>query len=170
MTQSSGPLQRWGMRPGWWRSRHGEGYVAAQMLLLLLLVAIPPDHILQVWLPQPVGVVVGGAAICAGLLLVVAGSRRLGRYLSPLPYPSPGSTLIDQGIYTWIRHPLYSGLVLGGLGLSLWQGSLRQLLLTLGLFLVLDRKAGVEERFLCETFPEYPQYRERTVRLVPFLY
>jgi protein-S-isoprenylcysteine O-methyltransferase Ste14 len=140
------------------------------MLLLLLLVAVPPDRILRIWLPHPVGVVAGGAAIATGLLLVIAGSRRLGRYLSPLPYPSPGSPLIDQGIYAWIRHPLYSGLILSGLGLSLWQGSLRQLLLTLALFLALDRKASLEERFLSDTFPEYPCYRERTAKLVPFLY
>ncbi len=170
MTRVSELMQRWGLRPGWSRGRHGEGYVAAQMLLLLLLVAVPPDRLLQVWLPHPVGVVAGGAAIAAGLLLVIAGSRRLGRYLSPLPYPSPGSPLVDQGIYAWIRHPLYSGLVLGGLGLSLWQGSLRQLLLALALFLVLDRKASLEERFLSEAFPAYPRYRERTAKLVPLLY
>lgn len=59
------------------------------------------------------GVLIGGA----GLLLGLAGLGSLGRKnLSPFPHPKRGATLVEDGVYAMVRHPIYGGVSLGALG------------------------------------------------------
>ena len=65
---------------------------------------------------------------------------------------------------------MYSGGVLLSLGWALFVGSW----LTVGyaaiLFVFVDIKSRLEERWLAEKFPGYAEYRRRVRKLVPFLY
>jgi protein-S-isoprenylcysteine O-methyltransferase Ste14 len=105
----------------------------------------------------------GGALLLAGLI-------RLGRGLTPLPYPREGADLIQTGPYALVRHPMYSG----GIGLAVGWAVYVQGWLTLGyvlaLFVFLDAKSRREERWLVEKFPVYTAYQRRVRKLVPFLY
>jgi protein-S-isoprenylcysteine O-methyltransferase Ste14 len=58
-----------------------------------------------------------GAAICAaGVALVIASRRNLGRNWSDLVVLKRNHELIQTGPYRWVRHPLYSGMLLAILG------------------------------------------------------
>jgi protein-S-isoprenylcysteine O-methyltransferase Ste14 len=77
--------------------------------------------------------------------------------------------LVTSGPYRFVRHPIYSGLVLAMLGTALVNN-------LLGLILVAVRVAyfyysrTVEERKLTATFPQaYPEYKSHTKMLIPFL-
>lgn len=161
-------------RAPWWKGRHGEWYAIAQWPLFALVLFGPrvPAGARE-W---PVAAVAsatlaGGVLTLAGGLMLVVGIGYLGaRNLSVLPYPTEDATLVQDGPYGLVRHPIYSGIVIGSVGLALlWQGLLT-LLWAAVLFAFFDAKSRFEERGLLARFPEYAAYRQHVRKLVPFVY
>jgi protein-S-isoprenylcysteine O-methyltransferase Ste14 len=149
--------------------RRGEGWVVLQSIVLVAMVACavpgprwPPS--VQPWL-RTFGFVLEAAG--AGMLIL---SRiTLGRAFTPLPRPRDRSTLRSTGIYARARHPLYGGLLVFGLGLSLHRSPL-VLAPTAVLAVVFWLKSIREEAWLAERYPEYPAYRRATPnRLIPWI-
>ena len=115
----------------------GEQYVIAQFgLLLLIAIGSVP------FVGGALAFFLGPSLILAGLFSVYRSAADLQNNLSPWPVPSdPNSgrgSLIDEGIYSYIRHPMYSGVLFGMIGLSLITDSVMRLLLTGALYFVLD--------------------------------
>ena len=77
--------------------------------------------------------------------------------------------LVTTGPYARVRHPIYSGLLLAGLGTVLTLGmQWLPAMVLVGVFFVLS--ARTEEKMLSEQFPDaYPSYRRRTKMLIPFV-
>lgn len=78
--------------------------------------------------------------------------------------------LVTGGPYAYVRHPIYTGILLAMLGSALGESVfwVLPLLLFGGYFI---HSARAEERLMLEQFPEqYPGYRERTKMLLPFLF
>ena len=163
-------LARWGFSAAGWRdNRHGEWWLAAQLLLIaaLLLPAWPAPAAFGVaW---PLLLRLAGAVLV--LLALIGAARsllRLGASLTPLPEPMPGAALVTSGPYARCRHPLYRQILIGALGMALLLGSLLHLALLLALAAVLGGKARREERALLAVHPEaYPVYRAATPAIVP---
>jgi protein-S-isoprenylcysteine O-methyltransferase Ste14 len=80
-------------------------------------------------------------------------------------------TVVDTGIYSVVRHPMYAGNPLVNVGLGLWLGSYAAVLVAaipLGLLMV---RIGLEERFLRRELPGYREYVTRVpYRLLPGLW
>jgi len=149
--------------------RRGEGWVVLQSIVLVAMVACaivgprwPPS--VQPWL-RTFGFVLEAAG--AGMLIL---SRiTLGRAFTPLPRPRDRSTLRSTGIYARARHPLYGGLLVFGLGLSLHRSPL-VLAPTAVLAVVFWLKSIREEAWLAERYPEYPAYWRATPnRFIPWI-
>jgi protein-S-isoprenylcysteine O-methyltransferase Ste14 len=154
----------------WLRNARGEWYVVAQFALLIGLFAAPAfDGRPFSWSRSTA---VAGAVLClVGLGFVVLGSIGLGRRnLSPFPKPKDEGMLIKSGIFSVVRHPIYSGFVLFALGWSLVWSSAMTLIAALLLLVFFDVKARREEGWLQEKFPDYHAYRLRVKKLIPFLY
>jgi len=157
----------------WWRGARGEWYVAGQIVLLTLIIAGP--RTVGGWPPWTFlsGILVD----VAGVALMVTGGcvsfiamRSLGAGLTPLPHPNAQAELKESGIYRMVRHPIYFGVLLGGLGWALvGRGWLTILYVVLG-GVFLDIKARREEQWLVERFPGYAAYRLRVRKLIPFVY
>lgn len=151
----------------------GEGWVLGQLALLGVLVAvslpdlpsIPPRTLLD-WF----ALAIGAPALLAAAWVVLAGFRDLGRNLTPMPRPRDGAVLVEHGIYARIRHPIYAGLILGGLGWSAVTRSLPATGVALLLAIYLNLKALREEEWLADRYPGYHAYRDRTRRFVPRVY
>ena len=80
-------------------------------------------------------------------------------------------SLVTHGIYGWIRHPSYLGLILGSLGWALAFRSGVGVILVVLMLPALFARIKSEERLLHEHFgDEYDAYRARTSRLIPGLY
>jgi protein-S-isoprenylcysteine O-methyltransferase Ste14 len=79
--------------------------------------------------------------------------------------------LIESGPYAFVRHPIYTGLIIALLATAAIEATLLALLGALLIILGLWVKARAEERFLStELAPEtYESYRHRVPMLVPFL-
>ena len=156
---------RWGQR--------GEWYVAIQLLLFVLIFLAPivlPE--LVEW-PEPwdmIGMALGILLLGAGGLMAMAGVLSLGSNLTAVPYPKDEATLVEGGAYRLVRHPIYSGIILGSFGWGLLTTSLLALFLTLLLFFFFDIKSRREERWLCEKYADYPDYQERVRKLIPLIY
>lgn len=113
---------------------------------------------------------IGWALGVAGTALLVAGVVSLGPSLTPYPKPSEGSTLQESGAYRLVRHPIYGGFVLLGIGWSLVLSPLA-LLPTAFLGATFELKSRFEERLLEERYPGYAAYRTRVWwRLVPWVH
>jgi protein-S-isoprenylcysteine O-methyltransferase Ste14 len=104
----------------------------------------------------------GWAFAALGLALAVWASVTLGESLSPFPRPPRHAKLVQHGPFRYLRHPIYVGGFLFFAGLSL-VFSVYALALTavLGAFWI--AKARLEEHHLAARFPEYEEYRRRTL-------
>lgn len=82
-----------------------------------------------------------------------------------------GQTLVNTGLYGWVRHPMYAGHLLFLLGLPLWLGSLAATLLVPVVFAPLVGRILVEERSLRKGLAGYAEYIEQVrYRLIPKLW
>ncbi len=107
----------------------------------------------------------------AGGVLRLAPVFVLGRRFSGLVAIQPEHRLVTSGLYGVIRHPSYLGLFVLSLGWGLaFRSGVGVILAVLTLPVVLAR-IDAEERLLSETFgAEYEAYRNRTWRLIPYIY
>ena len=113
-----------------------------------------------------------GALCLAGSLALVGwafASMRPANF-SVLPEPVAGGALVERGPYARVRHPMYSAVLLGGLGACLLHGSALDWALLVALATVMIVKARREERLLRALHPGYAGYAARTRALVPGVY
>ena len=90
--------------------------------------------------------------------------------VNAFPEIRAGSRLVTNGPYRWIRHPMYTALLMITLALvcesfSNWRGFWLALLTA-----DLVAKLRYEETLLKEVFEDYEAYRLRTWRLVPWIF
>jgi protein-S-isoprenylcysteine O-methyltransferase Ste14 len=140
--------------------RRGEGWVAAQVVLVALVVLV---EILGPGWPQSVAVVlfVAGAGIAAlGIALFLAGILALGRSLTPFPKPKEEASLNEGGAYGFVRHPMYGGVILAIAGWSLARTPVG-LVMTAVAVLFLELKSRREEAWLVARYAGYEGYRQR---------
>ncbi len=157
----------------WWLGKKGEWYVVIQFILFAVIVFGPrnPDG------APPWGGSVSVYGPWAGATLVVAGGlfslwgmTALGRNLSPLPHPLDQAEFVKAGPYNFVRHPIYSGIILAAFGWSLFVQGTLTMIYAVVLFLFFDMKTRREERFLTKKFPEYSEYGRQVRKLIPFVY
>ena len=153
----------------WLHNTRGEWFVIAQSALMLAAVFAPKLDGRNFFRSGIKGCA-GGLFCIVGLGFVVLGSIALGRNLSPFPKPKEKGTLVESGIFSVVRHPIYSGFSLAAFGWSLLWNSIAALIAALLLLAFFDIKARREERWLEEKFTEYAAYRSRVKKLIPFVY
>jgi protein-S-isoprenylcysteine O-methyltransferase Ste14 len=94
----------------------------------------------------------------------------LGVYWSARVTLKEGHRLIRSGPYAFVRHPIYTGMLLGCVGAALVAGEWRGVLAVVLLLAAHSRKALREERLLAMEFgEEYAAYRRSTGFLFPRL-
>ena len=99
----------------------------------------------------------GGAVIIIGLWSLRARAAA----------PSMHDMLVSHGLYAYIRHPLYSGMLLELAGLFAWVPTLPMLLACLLGVLWVLLQARLEELDLLQRLPSYREYMQRVPRFVP---
>jgi protein-S-isoprenylcysteine O-methyltransferase Ste14 len=146
--------------------RRARLLVIGQFALLTELAALPRR---ADW-PVPVGLRrVGNAAVAAGLALSLGGASALGPGLTALPLPSERAALRTGGVYRWVRHPIYSGILLAAVARAVTSGNRWSIPVAVTLAVLLREKARFEEHHLAVRFAGYPDYAARTPRFVPGL-
>jgi protein-S-isoprenylcysteine O-methyltransferase Ste14 len=139
-------------------------YVLTQLVILTLYVIDPIPWLIN--LPNWLRYLALGDVV-AGALVVLAGLIALGTHLTPMPRPKPTTELVTGGIYRWIRHPLYTGIILVCAGWAIYTASISRLVITMGLWVLFNYKCRLEEQYLLERFEAYKEYMSRTGRFLP---
>ena len=138
------------------------------LLLALVYVFTPSLSFADYRLPPPVPWCGAALLVCAIWLLHRAHADLGSNYSSELELREEHE-LIQQGIYRWIRHPMYASFWLlflaQGLLLENWLAGRYGVLAFAVMYFV---RVPREERMLCESFGEqYREYMRRTGRLIP---
>jgi protein-S-isoprenylcysteine O-methyltransferase Ste14 len=87
-----------------------------------------------------------------------------------MPKPKPDGELVVDGVYAFVRHPIYLGIMLVAFGWSVAMDSLYALIVALIYVVFYDLKSRREEAWLREQFPDYRVYAAHTKRFVPYVY
>lgn len=106
--------------------------------------------------------------ILGGCLLLLS-LIQLNTNLSPFPTPKVTGQLITHGVFSIARHPIYSSILITGVGWGLHSGSLFRLLLTILLLILFYYKSRYEEGLLEKKYQDYQDYKKRTGRFLPKL-
>lgn len=149
----------------------GAWYVVVQALLIGLILFGP--HGFPLVSAEPLRTLLQSCGIALGLLaclVLVIAAINLGKNLTPLPCPKDNATLIQGGLYRFVRHPIYFGVLLAALAWLLIFPGAYILLYALALFFLFDIKARREEVWLVERFPDYRDYQARVKKLIPAIY
>jgi len=137
---------------------------------LMILPKLPPP-MNQVLIPHTTWVLAMGVVICVFGLFVTLWARwtLAGNWSTDVTFKQ-GHELIKTGPYRFVRHPIYTGLLLMGLGTAISAGQLRYWLGLLMVVIGFWIKLKQEERLMLRHFPDqYPAYQKQVKALVPFV-
>ncbi len=111
----------------------------------------------------------GTVLVALGIGLAIVARTHLGRNWGSPMSRKENPELITGGPYAFIRHPIYSGIILAMFGSMIATSLLWLLPLVLfGTYFLYSARR--EEELMCRQFPgEYQAYMRRTKMLVPFL-
>jgi protein-S-isoprenylcysteine O-methyltransferase Ste14 len=147
--------------------KRGEGWVVLQVVLFAIILLTPriPDVMLPLWLRG-----IGGLFLLIGGISGTWGVLALGRNLTAVPKPIEGGELVTGGPYAFVRHPIYTGIILGTLGWGLLRSNLLGVALAIAAFIFFDMKSRQEEKWLVEAYAGYPEYQRRVRKLIPWVH
>jgi protein-S-isoprenylcysteine O-methyltransferase Ste14 len=104
-----------------------------------------------------------------GFIIVLIALFDLDKNLTAFPTPKNNSVLITSGLYKYLRHPIYTGILLTVFGYSIYSASIPRLIISLLLLILFYFKTNYEEYKLSQKYPDYSAYKARTGRFIPNL-
>src|SRR5580698_6458544 len=144
------------------------------LTFLIVIVLLSTTRIPLPWLYRqlwPSGIWpfwIGAAVTVAGLLFAVWARQFLGRNWSRAVTIKQGHELITTGPYALVRHPIYTGILTGFLGMAIAISQVRGLIAFVLFFVAFWIKLRMEEQWMRSQFGEaYATYAHRTAALVP---
>ena len=119
-------------------------------------------------LPQVIAIGFGGVLFTANIILKIAGQRRIGA----MPGLKSKGTLVTEGVYGYVRHPLYLSNILMALGMALLLNSLYGLLFSIYYSIGFCLIIYFEEKGLIASYgDQYRAYQQRVRwRMIPYIY
>jgi protein-S-isoprenylcysteine O-methyltransferase Ste14 len=153
-------------RVSWSRELRIRVVIAVVVILLIRLGAFR-DHGLNT---DPWRAGIGLVFFAVGLGFAVWARMHIGRNWGGPMTQKDDPDLVTSGPYRLVRHPIYSGILVAGLGTALalsWWWLIAVALA--GLYFLYS--ARIEESFMTDRFPDdYPGYRSSTKMLLPFIF
>lgn len=93
-----------------------------------------------------------------------------GENFTIMPDPRAGNSLSQRGIYRWLRHPMYTAVLLCGLAVSFGAPSVARWTALAVCAVVLLIKVYHEEALLTARHPDYPRRMQGVARLCPWIW
>lgn len=142
-------------------------FLVIAQVVLIAMVASPVSELIstQPWALFGALLIIDGIYIAVwALISMQRGTFRV------MPEPARKAQLTQSGPYRWLRHPMYSAVILAALGATISHATLMHALIFVALVVVLLLKIRREEHYLLQTYDEYAPYMKRTRALIPFIY
>jgi protein-S-isoprenylcysteine O-methyltransferase Ste14 len=163
------------VKPVAWRESAASRIVNVIPLILawwLFVARSLPDWLMQRWHePSWAWLWLGAVLVAAGLLLAVWARLKLAGNWSGTVTLKEGHEIVRSGPYRWVRHPIYSGLLLAFIGSAVALGQWRGLVAVLLAAVAFWARMRLEERRLGEHFGQtYAEYRRTSWALIPFVF
>ena len=166
----------------WWRQYWLLRIVAA-VVIIFIAVRIAtgtahytnPERVFSVFsngifMPPPLLGWIAAVLSIIGVCFAIWARYYLGRNWSPRPAVKEHHELVTTGPYAYVRHPIYTGIILMAFGFAL-TGSVVGIVAFLAADIVYILRAKKEEKIMLELFPDtYPAYQARTKKLIPFVW
>lgn len=99
-------------------------------------------------------------------MIIFLGILNLNDDLSGI-HPKKGKSMVFNGIYKYVRHPIYSGILLSMMAYAFFTASIFKFLLTVIMGVVFYYKSNNEENWMLEKYEQYRLYKRKTGRFVP---
>lgn len=135
-----------------------------------MLAASIVEHISSQTQPSAAAVASGIFLAVAGIIVRIRGHIELDGAFSQYVEKSAGQKLVQSGMYSKIRHPMYAGSILLFIGMPLVVAAAWTWIFSafgiIGIFVRIRK----EEAFLVEELAGYKEYAENTWRLLPYVY
>lgn len=113
---------------------------------------------------------IGAGLTAMGIGFAMWARVTLGRNWSSHPAMKEHHQLVTTGPYAYVRHPIYSGILLAALGTAI-VSSIFGVAMFIFISIAFAWRMNKEEKILLDLFPEqYPEYQKHTKRLVPFVW
>ena len=156
-------------RAAWWSGWWIWFPIAALMFVIRHAILFSVGA--SLWQVTPPLGIVADAMTVIGLLITLWARRELGTNWSASVVFKEQHELIERGPYRFVRHPIYSGVLLMLFGTMLVWGRLVGVVAFFVIIAGLSVKASLEERLLMKHFPEaYAGYRRRVrAAVIPFV-
>lgn len=115
---------------------------------------------------------VGFSIYISGGLLIIIARAQIGRFGTGKLITEEDHQLITQGVYSYIRNPMYFGSLIAIIGFCLvFRCVITLIIMFIYYFLIFRMRILEEERILEKKFGQsYEDYKKRTKKLIPFLY
>ncbi len=112
------------------------------------------------------GLIIAILGFFMGLIAVI----QLNKNLTPFPTPKASSELINAGLYKYIRHPIYTGIILASVGFGVYRDSLCKLIIGIILWGLFYYKSKYEEKLMIVRYHDYEGYIKKTGRFFPVVF
>ncbi len=143
---------------------------AGVIVVILLIVFLPTSFTIPFGAHTTVAMTIGTILCAAGIAFAIWARWHLGKNWSPIPSAQEGHELVTSGPYRFVRHPIYTGVIMALLGSSL-ATSVGWFIIFLFMGSMFVWRIDREEKFMMQLFPgEYPEYKKRTKKLIPFVW
>ncbi|MFW9881481.1 MAG: methyltransferase family protein [Candidatus Thorarchaeota archaeon] len=110
--------------------------------------------------------------LLAGSIILLYSRVLLGKFASSKIVIEQNHVLEIKGIYKYIRHPIYLGMLLIFFGYALsFKSIITPFSFLVIFFLIFNNRMNLEEKLLIEKFGKnYELYLKKTKRLIPYIY
>ncbi len=155
--------------------RRGSRGVGVRLLIILALFALyQVPSVRQVLFEEQLQLGlgfqwVGSVLVACGIAFAIWARVHLGRNWGMPMSLKQDAELVTTGPYAYVRHPIYTGIILAMLGSTLaivWWA-----IPFIFFFIYFVYSARAEEKIMTNEFPTaYPHYMRRTKMLIPFIF
>jgi protein-S-isoprenylcysteine O-methyltransferase Ste14 len=167
-----------GSYSGWWKKYWLMRAVAAIAIFAFLRITTNTTHYTSskslfdygIFNPSLLLGWIAAVLTLLGLGIAIWARLHIGRNWSPRPAIKEHHELVTTGPYAYVRHPIYTGVILMVFGTALTGSIFGIVMFIAGAALFISR-ISIEEKIMLDLFPQkYPEYQTRTKKLIPFVW